>query len=483
MHGVSSLRAPRALAGLSAAARARRRVGRDSSRLSLSFCIVGLFGAVALAGCATYDRVPLPAGPDLAARIGDLDTAVPNAGTTRRIDTARPLTIDQVGLLAILNNPDLKSEAGTIGMAQAGIVQATILPNPVATVSYGALVSGPGTTSAVSAALSQGIAQIITRQARVKAAEFHADQVDADQLWREWQVAQKARQLAADIYSDGLSIELTQQEIALLSQELDEVKKAITSGNLTLAAEAPLAGAQAVAENSLIALKLDRLKRWQALDGLLGLDPNVRFRVARPVLGPLPANTESFLAELPERRPDLAALRLGYDSAEADVRAAILGQFPALTLGASYGSDTSDVVTAGPTFDLALPVVDRNQGQIAKASATRILLRAQYQARLDSAVANVRALVAQIRQLSGDLATARRAAAAAQSSATTARQAYAQNNLDQRTVTDYETTALERRLEVITIERQINEDKIFVAVELGLGLPKVRIALSGSPPS
>ncbi len=100
-----------------------------------------------------------------------------------------------------------------------------------------------------------------------------------------------------------------------------------------------------------------------------------------------------------------------------------------------------------------------------------------------AAVANVRALVAQIRQLSGDLVTARRAAAAAQSSATTARQAYAQNNLDQRTVTDYETTALERRLEVITIERQINEDKIFVAVELGLGLPKVRIALSGSPPS
>jgi hypothetical protein len=133
------------------------------------------------------------------------------------------------------------------------------------------------------------------------------------------------------------------------------------------------------------------------------------------------------------------------------------------------------VVSAGPTFDLALPVFDRNQGQIAKTAASRILLRAQYQARLDGALANVHALVAQIRQLS--------AAETAQSLATTARQAYAQNNIDQRTVTDYETTALERRLQVISIERQITEDKIFLAVELGLGLPRARIALSGSPPS
>ncbi len=447
-----------------------------------------LFGVMTfamLAGCATYHALPFPIGPNLAARIDALNTAVPNEGgaSSQRINTAGPLTLDQIGLLAILNNPNLKSEAGTIDVAHAGVVQATIIPNPIATVSYGALISGPATTSSLSAALSQGIAQIITWQARVKSAEFHADQVDADQLWREWQVAQKAGQLAADLYWNGLSVELTVQEIALLSEELDEVKKAIAAGNLTIAAEAPLASAQATAENSLVTLKLSQLKTWQALDALLGLEPEVRFRIARPVLGPLPADISSLLADLPERRPDLAALHLGYDSAEEDVRTAILGQFPAFTLGASYSKDTSDVVSAGPTFDLALPIFDRNQGQITKTAATRILLHAQYQARLDSAVANVRALAAQIRELSGDLVKERQAATTAQSLAATARQAYAQNNIDQRTVTDYETTALERRLQVISIERQINEDKIFLAVELGLGLPRVRIALSGSPPS
>lgn len=450
--------------------------------------IPGLVGSTvlaALAGCATYQALPLPRGPNLASKLAALDTAVPKGDSRAavRIDTTRPLTIDQIGLLAILNNPDLKSEAGTIDVARAGVVQATIIPNPVASFNYGALISGPGTTSSITAALSQGIAQIITRRARVQSAAFHAAEVDAAQLWREWEVAQKARQLAADIYSADQSIALTRQEVALLSQELDAVKKAIEAGNLTLAAQSPLASAQAVADNSLVSLNLDRLKSWQALDALLGLDPKVRFRIARPDLAALPADVESLLADVPERRPDLAALQLGYNSADEDVRAAILGQFPALTLGGSYNRDTTNVVSAGPTFELGLPVFDRNQGEIAKTAATRILLRTQYQARLDSAVSNVRALVAQVRQLSADLLTARSAATTAQSLASTARQAYAQNNLDQRTVTDYETTALERRLQVITIERQINEDKIIIAVELGLDLPKVRIALSKGPPS
>lgn len=448
--------------------------------------LVGGSTLAALFGCATYQPAPLPPGPDLVASVRALDAAVPRDASLiaiGNIDTSRPLTIDQIGLLAILNDPDLKSEVGEIDVARAGIVQATILPNPVANINYGALISGPATTSSFSAALSQGIAQLITRGARVKSAKFHAGQVDADQIWREWQTAQKARQLAADIYSGDLSIELTRHQIALLSQELDEVKKAIAAGNLTLAAQAPLATAQAGAENAFVSLRLNRLKSWQTLDGLLGLDPKVRFRIARPDIGPLPANVEELLADLPERRPDLMALQLGYSSAEEDVRAAILGQFPALTLGGSYNKDTSDVISAGPTLDFGLPVFDRNQGHIANAAATRVLLRAQYQARLDIANAHVHALIAQIRQLSADLATARKATTASQSLATTARQAYAQNNLDQRTMTEYETTALERRLEVIAIERQIVEDKIFVAVELGLGLPKMRLALSGEPPS
>ena len=115
-----------------------------------------------------------------------------------------------------------------------------------------------------------------------------------NQLWREWQVAQKARQLAVDIYSGDISIELTRQELMFLSQEIAQVNKAITAGNLTLAALAPLSAAQAVAEQSLVTLRLNQLKNWQALDALLGLDPKVRFTIAPPFVGAIAKKHRSF---------------------------------------------------------------------------------------------------------------------------------------------------------------------------------------------
>jgi outer membrane protein TolC len=136
------------------------------------------------------------------------------------------------------------------------------------------------------------------------------------------------------------------------------------------------------------------------------------------------------------------------------------------------------VISAGPTFTFTLPVFDRNQGRIAATRATRLLLREEYQDRLDAAIETVRALVAQLARLSVDLVAARKAAVAAAALAVTARRAYAQGNLDQRSLTDYETTALERALQVVTIERSLDEDRIFLAVELGLDLPRARIVPS-----
>ena len=440
----------------------------------LATCVV----AAGLAGCASYHRAPLPAGPDLAGSLAALDRSLPTGDPPGRIDIARPLTIDDIGLLAMLNNRGLKSERGALAVGGGAVVQATLIPDPTVSLGYGQLIGGPGTASSIAASLAQDIAAIVTRPARVKAAVAHLGAVDADELWREWQVAQKARQLAADLYWNGEAIRLVASELKLIGAATAQVRKAVAAGNLTLTALAPLLSAEATAEQTLSALRLGQLQNWQALDALLGLMPRVRFPIARPRLAPPPRDPAPRLADLPERRPDLAALRLGYRAAEEDVRSAILGQFPAFSIGPAYGSDTTKVVTIGPSFTFALPIFDRNQGQIAAARATRLLLREQYQARLDAAVANVHGLYAQLRRLAADLDPARKAAAAAKALAATARTAYAQGNLDQRSLTDYETTALERAVQVTTIERQTAEDRVMLAVELGEGLPRTHLALA-----
>ncbi|HEV2443622.1 MAG TPA: TolC family protein [Steroidobacteraceae bacterium] len=435
--------------------------------------------AALLGGCALYHPLPLAHGPDLAGGLSALRTEVPPTapgGPGRRIATDQPLGIDDVGLLAVLNDPELRSEQAQMDVAQANLLQSSLLPNPSASVSFTPLLGGTDVAPAWSASLTQDVKSILTYHTHKKSARFQAQQVNADLLWQEWQIAQKARLLALDLYYGRQSLELSRRELDLLDQEVRAVQKAIQAGNLDLTALAPLLTAKAAAEQAVASLGLTQMQNWQALDALLGLDPQVRFALASPSLPTLPADLAPLLTSLPDRRPDLVALQLGYGSADEDVRTAIIGQFPAFALGGQWGQDTSNVRTAGPTATFDLPIFDRNQGQVALTRATRLQLHEQYQSRLDDAFGSVKGLDAQIRRLTEDVRNATSAAAAADEMSESAQKAYAQGNMDQRSLADFETTALDRRIEALALERSLGETQITLTVELGLGLPQTRIA-------
>ncbi|HEY1889943.1 MAG TPA: TolC family protein [Steroidobacteraceae bacterium] len=440
--------------------------------------------AVLAGGCALYHPLPLARGPDFAAGLPALRTEVPATRPgepSRRIATNAPLTVADIGLLAVLNDPELRSQQGQWDVAQASLLQSSLLPNPAAGVSYGALLGGAGGFApAWSASLTEDVKSILTYHTRVESARFQSQQVNADLLWQEWQVAQKARLLALELYYGARSLELSRRGLSLLDQEARQVQAATREGNLDLGALAPLLTARAAAEQAVASLGLAQMHSWQALDALLGLDPQVRFAIAAPSLALPPTDLAPLLADLPDRRPDLVALRLGYHSADEDVRTAIIGQFPAFVLGGQWGQDTTNVRSAGPTATFDLPIFDRNQGQVAQARATRLVLHQQYQSRLDDAFAAAKGLDAQLRRLTDDVRKAESAAAIAERMAESARRAYAQGNMDQRALTDFETTALDRRIEALALERSRGETAIALTLELGLGLPQARIAPESS---
>lgn len=427
--------------------------------------------ALLTGGCASYHALPLAKSADLAPNLAALDLALP----TGKIAPARPLTIDQIGLLAVLNDPALAAERGRLDVAKAALLQASVLPNPQLGFGFGALISGPATLSSYTASLSEDVSAILTYQPHVAAARAHVGSVNADLLWQEWQVAEQARLLALNLHDLAAGIAILQRQQHLLAREVAAVRAATAAGSLDLRAEAPLLSAKANAEQALAARELTALRAWHRLDALLGLVPSARFAIARPVLAPPPADLAPLIASLPKRRPDLIALRLGYKGADKTLRAAILAQFPALVLGGSGGRDTSNVVTAGPQITLALPFFDRNQGRIAAARATRRLLRAQYRDRLDAAAGAAESLAADEGRLAADLTAARQAKTQANALFRAARAAYGAGNLDQRTFADYETAALSRALNVIDLEQSLGRDRLTLAVALGLGLPKTRL--------
>lgn len=430
--------------------------------------------AVGLAGCASYEPLELPQHHNLAPGLGQLNLVLPSGepGSPTKLDADRPLTPDQVGLLAVVNNPELAGQRGKVAAAQAEVVSARALPNPSLTFAYGVLVSGPATADSITASISQDIQSIVTYRPRVAAAESRFRQVGADALWQEWQVAQKARLLAIGVNADAREVQLRQHALEQLTSDLDQVRRATAAGNLALTALAPLVASEATAQRDLAAARLTEIKDWQELDALLGLQPNVRFDVSSPEPVDLPSDLDPLLKTLPTRRPDLVALRLGYDAAEADVRAAILGQFPSFSLGVGGGSDTSQVVSIGPQITMDLPIFNRNQGKIASVRATRLQLRAEYLARLDDAEGTARGLLVRARTAAANLARAREASTVASSQLDAAQRAFGRGNISSRDLADFRATALERQIDALDYERALQENSLALSVELGLGFPQ-----------
>ncbi|MHB1870614.1 MAG: TolC family protein [Steroidobacteraceae bacterium] len=456
--------------------RARLRAPRSALRRLARFG--ALAAASLISGCATYHALPLPRRAHLAGGLSALRTEVPpleQGAAARRIEVNRPLSPGDIGLLAVLNDPALRTEGGYLAGAQAALLQASLLPNPVAGLVYEPQLGGAGVAPSWTATLSEDVAALITYHTRVKSARFAFEQVNAELLWREWQVAQQARGLALDLYWGNASLQASRREAQLLAVEARAARAAAASRSLDLTTLSSILAAEAAAEQNLASLRLAQLRAWQALDALLGLAPTVRFAIAAPHLPPVPHHLAPLLATLAERRPDLVALKLGYRSADEDVRTAIIGQFPALVLGAQWDQDNGNVRNGGPTAQLDLPLFDRNQGRIGATRATRRVLHAQYQARLDAAVGAVHGLAVQIRRLRRDVQQAHRSADDASRLARAARRAYASGAIDERSLTDYQSAALERRLEANTLESTLAQARIAITLELGLGLPQVRI--------
>lgn len=436
---------------------------------------------LSLAGCATYHALPPPDHANLKAGLAQLNLAVPSdksTGTAKKIDPGKPLAPSEVGMIAVLNNPDLAAEPGQLDAARADLLSETLLPNPSAGIAYAFLLGGAATSNALSLSIAQDIRSIITYNTRVKAAKARLAQVSASLLWQEWQVAQKGRLLAVDIHADERELEARSKELRLLNNEVDQVRAVTAAGNLDVTTEAPLLAAQAGAESAIATTRMTLLKDWQSLDALIGLQPSARFAIASPEPARLTDDIDPLVKSLPARRPDLVALRLGYKASQLNVRQAIVGQFPAFSLGVAGGWDTSHVSSAGPTINMDLPIFNRNQGVIASARASRAQLRAEYQARLDEAEGTSKALLAREQMTKTNLKKARSASQEATALSNSALRAYQAGNLGQRDLTDYQTTALERQLDVLGYQRALDETALALSIELGVGFPKTTLVSS-----
>ncbi len=424
-----------------------------------------------LAGCASYRARPLDLTPPLHVGMATLDHTLADH---RSIDPRAPLTPQQLASLAVLNDPAIAVARAQVGVAQAQSFAAGLLPDPNIQGGFGALLGGPAVAPSIAGSITQDIASLITRGARLRAARARAAETAANITWQEVQIAAQAETLAVALWADRSSLAALDQARTALGGLVAQSQRQLAAGNLTIdqvsAAEVGLAGLDATRNTTEQQAATDQA----ALAALLGLVPTAPIRLARPVIPALPPQAiPGLLATLADRRPDLIALRYGYRAADADLRAAILAQFPLLSVTVNGGSDTSRVATVGPNVSLNLPIFNGNRGNLAIARATRRQLNAGFTASLGAAQGGAIAAQQALAVLEAERTAARQRLAQADRAADDASRALRADLLDARTETDLIDQQAIRRTELIGLDQKIATARIALATVLGAGLPNL----------
>lgn len=458
-------------------------------RMINQFLYGGMVGlTLILSACQTYRPQPLtdtairealtpPPTSALRVQAGQLNHPILKPV---ELDFDGGLSPDAAAVLAVLLNPKLRSVRDQRGLADAQLLQAGLLPNPQMTASLDRPAFGniAGTVTAYGIELAWDLQQLITHAARRQAAGAHRTAVDLDVSWQEWQVAQAARaavfQLTALELQTRLSADLDQR----LKENLDLVRRAVEAGLMTeldLAA-AETAGNQAHA--SLLGLQRQTEQQQLALNRLIGVPSDARILLRSDIVLPVRLELPSpdrLLDGVEQRRLDLIALRHGYASQEAAVRAAILGQFPKINFGLHRASDTTKVGVIGFGLTLDLPIFDHNQGAIAQERATRQVLFDEYVNRVFETRAEIARLSAEARWLNDQIAVVQAAAPGLDRLVQTYRLAM---NAGQADVLSYYTAwnnLTRNQIDLLTLQQQLADTEI--ALELAAGLYR----LEGAP--
>ncbi|MES2404909.1 MAG: TolC family protein [Pseudomonadota bacterium] len=344
---------------------------------------------VALAGCATFHPLPLASGRG-PRRVEDITVPAQSMPTPALraypFDPANGLDVTEVAMLAVANDPQLKVERDKAGVAHAQAYAAGLLPDPQLNYEHDRPAAGspPGTTTAYTAGLTFDLGNLITRPARVGSARAGAREVDLNLLWSEWQAIAQARTLFDRVYFLRQRVARLERERTALAPLQGAITRALHAGDLTYDVAGAGLNAAADAANQLGDAQRQLHQAEHDLHDLLGLDAAVPLDLAGPPFSvdPSASEVQRALADMARRRPDLLALASGYRAQDEKLRAAVLAQFPAITVGFVKARDNSNISSNGLSVSLSLPLFDGNRGNIAVERATRQQLHDEYSARL-----------------------------------------------------------------------------------------------------
>lgn len=285
-----------------------------------------------------------------------------------------PLTLDGALEIALINNRRLQATIEGLGVAQADLVQAGLLTNPV--VGGDLIVSTKGNGLGGGLSLSQSLlsAFVIPAKRRIAKAQLQYAIVT---------VADAALDLARDVKIAYAEVAATQtmrdlhRDLVLGAEVADEVaRRQREAGNITELERELFAAALDDARLDLAEAELEVVDARESLNRLMGLwGSDLGWTVEAEL--PAPPDKEADLGPLEakgiDNRLDVSAARFVVESMQRAIELRRRGVVPQIEGGVAAGNEVGDDEghewVVGPALSIELPIFDPGHADFARLRA------------------------------------------------------------------------------------------------------------------
>jgi outer membrane protein, heavy metal efflux system len=319
---------------------------------------------------------------------------------------SKELTSEEAVQIALLNNRSLQATYETLSVAQADLVAAGLLQNPVFDAEVRFVEGGGGTGFEV--AVVQEFIDILYIPLRKRLAESSFEAAKLSVAGRVIDLAGEVRVAFYSLQAAQQSLEMRRQVLTSTEASYDLAKRLRAAGNNT---ELDVANERALYEQAKLDVRTAELQvlrgreRLNTLMGLWGEETQWTIATRLPDIPQDEVAAEDLERRAIEQSIDLSVSRKELERSATSVGIARpLGLFSELELGATAEREPEGEWSGGPTFALPLPLF--NQGQPAVAAA-----RAEFRRARELYAAQAVALRSQVRTAHAAVIAARERAA------------------------------------------------------------------------
>lgn len=292
---------------------------------------------------------------------------------------AEPLTVERAVQAALLNNPQVRAELTRLDAAQAELIQAGLLRNPMGSL----MVLRPegGGRFELDYSLMQSLFDLFTRSKRIDLANAAQVRVQAEVMISVVRIAQdtEAAYYDAMIGKDAVRLqqEFLQLEQSALTLQTRQARQGIVPSSTVLVQQARTSQRA----HELRAAEAEQTKALSALAQQLGLS-SIKFFLLPdrlPTLTLSVMNEPELQALAQKHRPELMASTASIDqaSAEKKLQTGVLRNTEA-SLGIAGSRESSGFSMNGLAAQISLPIFDTGRARNALANAN--ISQAQHQA-------------------------------------------------------------------------------------------------------